>query len=66
MHGATIKKTYQHLVCADDVNLSDENIKTMQRNTQCPLDGSVEAGLEGNTKLNIYLCHWTKSVHKNK
>ena len=42
--------TYQHLVRADDVDLAGENINTMQRNTQCPLDGSMEVGLDRNTE----------------
>ena len=42
--------TYQHLVRADGVNLSDKNMNTVQRNTQCTLDGGKEVGLEVNTE----------------
>jgi hypothetical protein len=40
--------TYQHLVDADDVNLSDENVNTC-REMQNLFDGGEEVELEVNT-----------------
>ena len=42
--------TCQHLVDADDVNLSDKNIDTRLITTECLLDGSKEVGQEVNSE----------------
>jgi hypothetical protein len=45
------------LVYIDDVNLLDDNIDTMKKNTETLLESSKEAGLEVNTeKTTIYCC----------
>jgi hypothetical protein len=46
--------THQLLVCADDVNLLDDNIDTIKKNAETLIDTSKEVGLEVETeKLSI-------------
>jgi site-specific DNA-adenine methylase len=47
--------THQLLVYADDVNLLDDNIDTIKRNTQHLIDASKEVGLEANTEKTKYM-----------
>jgi hypothetical protein len=42
--------THQLLVYADDVNLLDDNIDTVMKNTQTLIDAGKEVGLEVNTE----------------
>jgi hypothetical protein len=43
------------LVSADDVNLLDDNIGTIKRNTQTLIDASKEVDLEVNTERTKYM-----------
>jgi hypothetical protein len=47
--------TYQLLICADDVNLLDDNIDTVKKNTETSIDTSKEVGLEVNTEKTKYI-----------
>jgi hypothetical protein len=40
--------THQLLVCADDVNLLGDNVDTINKNTEAPVDTIKEVGLEVN------------------
>jgi hypothetical protein len=43
------------LAYADDVNIVEENIDTIQRNTKAMLDASKEVGLEVNPEKTKYV-----------
>jgi hypothetical protein len=45
----------QLVVCADDMNLLEDNINTVQKNVGTINDASKEAGLEVNTKQTKYM-----------
>jgi hypothetical protein len=52
--GLKLNGTHQLLVYADDVNLLDDNIDTIKRNTQTLIDASKEVGLEVNKEKTKY------------
>jgi hypothetical protein len=48
--GLELNGTHQLLVYTHDVNLLEDNIDTVQKNTQTLIDASKEVGLEVNTE----------------
>jgi hypothetical protein len=58
--GLKLNGAHQLLVYADDVNLLDDNINIIKRNTRTFIDASKVVGLEINTKKSKYMllsCH---------
>jgi hypothetical protein len=53
--GLELNGTHQLLVCVDDVNLLDDKINTMKKNTQTSIDASKEVGLEVNAEKTKYM-----------
>jgi hypothetical protein len=47
--------THQLLINADDVNLLDDNIDTIKKNTETLIDASKEVGLEVNAAKTKYM-----------
>jgi hypothetical protein len=59
------------LVRADDVNLLDDNIGTIKKNTETLIDASKEVGLEVNGRRTKYMLlsglrNAERSQHKDK
>jgi hypothetical protein len=46
--GLKLNGTHQRLAYADDVNLPEDNVETIKRNTETLSDASKEVGLEVN------------------
>jgi hypothetical protein len=51
--GLKLNGTQQLLAYADDVNLLDDNVDTIKKNTQTLIDASKEVGLEVNLVSDI-------------
>jgi hypothetical protein len=49
--------THQLLVCADDVNLLEDNIDAIKKNTVTLINASKNDGVEVNTQKTKYLSH---------
>jgi hypothetical protein len=60
--GLKLNGTHQLLLYADDVNLLEDNIDTIKKNTQTLIDASKEVGLEVNTEKTNYI---SLSHHQN-
>jgi hypothetical protein len=60
--GLKLNGTHQLLVYADNVNLSGDNIDTIKKNTETPIDASKEVGPEVNAKKTKYML---MSHHQN-
>jgi hypothetical protein len=58
--GVKLNRTHQLLVYANDVNILEDNIYTIKKNTEILIDASKEVGLEVNTEKTKYMllpCH---------
>jgi hypothetical protein len=53
--GLKLNGTHQLQVYADDVNLLDDNIDTIKKNTETLIDASKEIGLEVNAEKTKYM-----------
>jgi hypothetical protein len=53
--GLTLNGTHQLLAYADDVNLLEDNIDTIEKNTETLIDASKEVGLEVNVEKTKYM-----------
>jgi hypothetical protein len=60
--GLTLNGTRQLLAYVDDVNILEENIDTIQNNTEALLDTSKELGLEVNSEKTKYMLMSRKKV----
>jgi ankyrin repeat protein len=53
--GLKLDEIHQLLLYADDVNLLEDNINIIKKNTQTLIDASKEVGLEVNTEKTKYM-----------
>jgi hypothetical protein len=60
--GLKLNEAHQFLVCVDNVNLLENNINTIKRNTEAVTDASIEVVLEVNTEKTKYML---MSDHQN-
>jgi hypothetical protein len=59
--------THHFLACAEDVNLLEDNIDTIKKNTDTLIDASKEVGLEINVEKTKYrLLSHHQNVGKNQ
>jgi hypothetical protein len=62
--GLKLNETHQLLVYADDVNLLDDNIPTIKKNTQTLTDSSKDVGLEVTAEKTKCCCLITRMKEK--
>jgi hypothetical protein len=63
--GLKLSGTHQLLVYANNINLLEGNINTINKNTEALVDASKRVGLEVNTeKVSINLCQITRMQDK--
>jgi hypothetical protein len=62
--GLKLNGTHQLLVYADNVNLLEDNIDTIKKNTKTLIDDSKEVDLEVNTEKTIRCCLVTRMQGK--
>jgi hypothetical protein len=48
--GLKLNGTHKLLICADNINLLDDNINTINKNTEAPVGTNKEVGIEVNAK----------------
>jgi hypothetical protein len=53
--GLKLNWTRQRLLCADDLNLLEDNIDTTKKNKYVLIDASKKVGLEVNTEKTKYM-----------
>jgi hypothetical protein len=53
--GLILNETHQLLSYANNINILEENIDTIQKNTEALLDASKEVGLEVNAEKTKYM-----------
>jgi hypothetical protein len=65
--GLKLNGTHQLLAYADDVNTVEENIDTIQKNTEALLDAGKEVGLEAKPEKTKYMLmsHYQKAEQRH-
>jgi hypothetical protein len=62
--GLKLNGTHQLLAYADDINILEKNIDTIQKNTEALLDAGKEVGLEVNSEKTKYMLMSLKKAGK--